>query len=116
VAIVAAGAGAVALLAAIPGPAAIVICVVIVAGCVRGVFTLLQATAISDRWGTRQFATLNGVFSAPTTSAMALAPAGGALFAELMGGYPAAFWLLAALVFTGALTAIGTRAQDGLHG
>lgn len=30
---------------------------------VRSSHTLLQATAVADRWGTENFATINGVFT-----------------------------------------------------
>lgn len=114
-AVLAAGAGMILLLGVLPGPTALLIGVVMVAGCVRGIFTLLQATAVSDRWGTHDFASLNGVFSAPATAAMALAPAGGALFAHWLGGYPAAFGLLAGLVLAGAAAAAGTRVVPRGH-
>ena len=38
-----------ALLGLLPGPAALLIVAAMLAGAARGVFTLLQATAISDR-------------------------------------------------------------------
>jgi predicted MFS family arabinose efflux permease len=84
--------------------------VALLAGAARGTYTLLQATAVSDRWGIRDFPTVNGIFSAPTTIAMAVAPAGGALLAAQFGSYPAAFYLLAGLTFTGAALAARTRA------
>ena len=58
------------------------------AGAARGIFTLLQATAVTDRWGTAYYGRLNGVLSAPSTLATALAPWAGAALAVPLGGYP----------------------------
>lgn len=93
--IVAAGAATIVALGLLPGPAAVLIGVAVVAGGVRGAFTLLQATAVADRWGTRGFGHRNGVFGAPITAVIALAPAGGALLAEALGGFPVAYALMA---------------------
>jgi predicted MFS family arabinose efflux permease len=73
----------------------------ILAGMARGVFTLLQATAVTDRWGAAHYGHLTGLLSAPLTITMALAPFAGAALAELAGGYTTAFLVLAA-VTTGA--------------
>jgi MFS family permease len=107
-AVLVAGSAPVALLAGVPGRVGALVAAAMVAGCARGIFTLLQATAVSDRWGMARFATLNGIFSAPTTAALAVAPAGGALLASWLGGYSAAFFVLAILVLAGAAAAIGT--------
>ncbi|MQA78385.1 MAG: MFS transporter [Streptosporangiales bacterium] len=93
--IVAAGAATIVALGLIPGPTAVLIGVAVVAGAVRGSFTLLQATAVADRWGTRGFGRRNGVFSAPITAVIALAPGGGALLADAVGGFPVAYVLMA---------------------
>jgi MFS family permease len=69
----------------------------VVAGMARGVFTLLQATAITDRWGAVHYGRLNGLMSAPMTITMALAPFAGAAFADVLGGYAHAFLVLAAI-------------------
>jgi MFS family permease len=111
-----AGGGTVAVLAALPGPTAALIAAAVLAGSVRGIYTLLQATSISDRWGTRSFATLNGLFSAPTTAATAVAPAGGSLLAGWLGGYPPAFALLAVLVLAGAAIATGSAPPPATAG
>ena len=47
------------------------------AGAARGIFTLLQATAVTDRWGTAYYGRLNGVLSAPSTLATAARAVGG---------------------------------------
>ncbi|HEY9475897.1 MAG TPA: MFS transporter [Mycobacteriales bacterium] len=84
------------LLSVLPGPAGALIAVAVLVGATRGVFTLLAATAISDRWGTAHYGRLNGVLSAPVLLATSIAPWAGTVLAELLGGYPAAFAVLAA--------------------
>lgn len=69
----------------------------IVAGMARGVFTLVQATAVTDRWGRRYYGHLTGLLSAPMTVTMALAPFAGAALAGLLGSYATTFVLLGAL-------------------
>jgi MFS family permease len=112
VAIVATSAAAIALLAALPGPPALLVAAAVAAGAIRGAGTLLQATVVADRWGVARYGTLSGLFSAPITAASALAPWGGTALAELTGSYPTMFWLLAALVVVAvALAAAGGRAR-----
>jgi MFS family permease len=101
-AVMAAGAVAILLLAVLPGPAALLIAVAVLTGAVRGLFTLLQATAVSDHWGAAGYASLNGIFSAPMTAATAIAPTAGAALAAAAGGYQALFVILAG---TGAFSA-----------
>ena len=52
------------LVSVLTGPTGLVVAVVL-AGMVRGMMTLLQATAVSDRWGTGQYGRLTGLLSAP---------------------------------------------------
>ncbi|WP_329204059.1 MFS transporter [Streptomyces sp. NBC_00683] len=94
--------------ALVPGPYALLIALSIAAGTVRGNLTLLQATAITDRWGTTHYGRLSGLLGAPTTSAAALAPFAGAALAAPLGGYPTLFLLLAALSLLAAMTALGS--------
>ena len=101
-------AAATALLAVLPGPTPLLIAVAMLAGAARGVFTLLQATAISDRWGTVHYGRLNGLLSAPALIATALAPWAGAALAQTLGGYPAVFAVLAGLAALGAVLAVGS--------
>ncbi|WP_207128508.1 MFS transporter [Actinocatenispora comari] len=108
IAILAAAAATTLLLGLIPGPTALLIAGAVLAGTARGVFTLLQATAISDRWGTRHYGRLNGLLSAPTTLAAATAPAAGAALATLLGGYPAVFVALGAVTALAAIVAATT--------
>lgn len=104
-----AGAMTTLLLAAVPGPAALLLVASVLAGAVRGLFTLLQATLVSDIWGPERFASLNGVFNAPLTAANALAPSAGVATAAALGGYP---HLFLALTATGVLAAlVTTRAR-----
>jgi predicted MFS family arabinose efflux permease len=80
----------------------------VVAGMARGVFTLLQATAVTDRWGAAYYGRLNGLLSAPVTVTMALAPWAGAAFAGLLGGYSSTFLLLAAVNVAAAALALAS--------
>ena len=100
------GGAAVVVLALLPGPAPVLVALVVLAGAGRGLHTLLQASAVSDRWGTRAFGRINGVFSAPLTLAVALAPAGGVLLADVVGGYGPAFVVLGALAVVAGLVAV----------
>lgn len=109
VGVLAAGGVTTALVGVVPGPAALVIVVAVLAGAARGLFTLLAATAVSDRWGGHRFGSRNGVFSAPTTAAMALAPWGGALLAGWLGGYLAVYLLVAALLSLAAVMSATAR-------
>jgi MFS family permease len=97
-----------ALLAAVPGPTALLIAAAMLAGAARGVATLLQATAVTDRWGAAHYGRLGGILSAPVVLATALAPWAGAALAALLGGYPAVFVLLAGVAALAAVLAIGS--------
>ena len=78
------------------------VAVAIGAGFARGIFTLIQATAITDRWGPAQYGHLNGIMSAPIVVTMALAPWAGSLLAELTGSYSGAYLALGAVALVGA--------------
>jgi MFS family permease len=80
-----------------------------IAGVARGLFTLIQATAVTDRWGIVHFGRLNGILLAPVTLAAAVAPFGGAALAELSGGFQEAFLTLAALCAVATALALRTR-------
>jgi MFS family permease len=110
VTIVAASALAIALLAVVPGPAALLVALAVLAGAVRGAGTLLQATVVADRWGSARYGALSGWFAAPITAASALAPWAGTAMAEAVRSYPAMFAGLAVLVAAAAgLAAVSTR-------
>jgi MFS family permease len=106
--VLAVSAAATALLGVLPGPAALLIAAAMLAGAARGVFTLLQATAISDRWGAAHYGRLNGILSAPAMVATALAPWAGAALAAVLGGYPGVFVLLAVLAGVAAALMAGS--------
>lgn len=80
----------------------------VAAGMARGVFTLLQATAVTDRWGRRHYGHLTGVLSAPVTITMSFAPFAGAALADLLGSYRTAFLVLGALATAGAALSLLT--------
>ena len=77
-------------------PFALVAVVSFAGGIARGMFTLVQATAVSDRWGPTAYGARNGVLSGWTMGASALAPWAGSFLADHVGGYAVAFWFLAA--------------------
>ncbi|MET9831999.1 MFS transporter [Streptomyces sp. NPDC006385] len=91
--------------AAVTGPYALIIAVSVAAGMVRGNVTLLQATAITDRWGTAHYGRLSGLLAAPATTAAAFAPFAGAALAVPLGGYGPLFFLLATVSVAATLIA-----------
>ncbi|TMR05622.1 MFS transporter [Actinomadura soli] len=95
-------------LAVIPGPVGLLIAVAFLAGTTRGIATLLQPTAVSDRWGTAAYGSLSGILAAPITTATAMAPFAGAALAAVLGGYPNMFLALTGAAVLAALFAIGT--------
>ncbi|GAB2767738.1 MFS transporter [Streptomyces bullii] len=108
-ALIALGALTTAALALISGPYSLLVALSVAAGMVRGNLTLLQATAITDRWGTTHYGRLSGLLAAPTTAASALAPFAGAALAAPLGGYPQMFGLLALIAGLAALVTFGTK-------
>ncbi|WP_211265642.1 hypothetical protein [Actinacidiphila oryziradicis] len=102
-----AGGATTALLAVIPGPVPLLIAAAIPAGTVRGNITLLQATAVPDRWGATSYGHLSGLLAAPATVAAAFARWAGAALAAPLGGYPQLIALLAGLSTVAALLALG---------
>lgn len=105
---VAAGTAALALT---PGPLALLVAVALVVGNARGIFTLLQATAVSDRWGTEHYPRLNGIFGAPPMLAGAAAPFVGSGLAVALGGYTAALFFLALAGLGAAVLTLAVPAQ-----
>ncbi|MFE7310922.1 MFS transporter, partial [Streptomyces sp. NPDC057546] len=93
-------------LAVTPGPYALLVALSVAAGMVRGNLTLLQATAITDRWGTTHYGHLSGLLAAPATTASALAPFAGATLAAPLGGYPQLFGAFSLISILAALTAL----------
>jgi MFS family permease len=106
--ILALSAATTAALATIPGPVPLLIAVAFLAGATRGIATLLQATAVSDRWGTASYGALSGILAAPITTATAVSPFVGAALAAGLGGYPRMFLVLTIAAGLAALLAVGT--------
>lgn len=96
---------ATALLGVVTGVTAL-IAVSIGAGLVRGIFTLVQATAITDRWGATHYGRLNGILSAPVVIVMALGPWAGTALSAWTGSFARAYLVLGGI----ALLAVGTGA------
>lgn len=95
-------------LAAVPGPLWLLVVLAVAVGAARGCDTLLRATAVSDRWGTRNFGAINGRFTLPLTIGGALAPAAGPVVAELVGGYAGMTVVMAVLIGASAVLAVRT--------
>ncbi len=85
------------LLLGVLGSVAGLLVVVLAAGAARGSLTLLKATAVADRWGTRAYARLSGALTLPTALAGASAPWVGARLAATTGSHATAFAMLGAL-------------------
>ena len=75
-------------------------------GAVRGAHTLVQASAVADRWGHAQYGRLNGALALPVIALTALAPGAAATIAAAVGSYQALAFLMAALCGVGGLLAI----------
>lgn len=99
-----------ALLGVFSSYAALVV-VAIGAGVMRGIMTLLQATAVTERWGSTHYGHLSAILSAPIMIATAVGPFVGAALASILGGYAAMFIALGAVAATGALMAMATTAR-----
>jgi len=82
-------------LALAPASPSVLITLCMALGLARGIYTLIQATAITDRWGPAAYGSLNGVLTAPALVTAAAAPFAGAALAHLLGGYSTAFLALA---------------------
>ena len=75
------------LMALVPGPPWLLLAIGVAAGAARGAQTLVQGSAVADRWGTRNYGSINGVFAAPITAVAALGPSLGPIVANGVGGY-----------------------------
>ncbi|MEU0170230.1 MFS transporter [Streptomyces iakyrus] len=95
VALIAAGGATTTALALVHGPIPLLVALAIAAGMIRGNLTLLQATAVTDRWGATHYGRLSGLLLAPATIAAALAPWAATCLATALGGYPPLFLALA---------------------
>ncbi|MGW6442789.1 MFS transporter [Lentzea sp. NPDC055074] len=102
-----------ALLGVVPGPALLLIAGSVLAGVTRGIFTLVQATAITDRWGAVHYGQLNGLLTAPVMLTAAIAPWAGSALAAVLGGYPAVFVVLGLIgVLAAVLSTASVPRQD----
>ena len=107
VSVILAVAMATAALALAPSSAVLLIALGMTLGLARGIYTLIQATAITDRWGPAGYGTLNGILTAPSLVAAASAPFVGAALADVLGGYSSAFLVLAGIALVAAALAVG---------
>jgi MFS family permease len=85
----------------------------VLAGFARGCVTLLQATAVADRWGVVGIGRRNGLVSAPVLVAAALAPFVAAVLESSLGGQAGVFYLLAVAAFVAALLVPFTMPRAG---
>jgi MFS family permease len=92
-------------LALVPGPPWALVTLAVAAGAVRGAQTLVQASAVVDRWGAQSYGTINGFFAAPVTVIMALAPAIGPIVAQVSGSYATMALIAAAVAGLATVTA-----------
>lgn len=97
------------LIGLLPGPMVLLLALSMLAGAARGVFTLIQATAVSDRWGTVGFGRLNAMMLAPVMLATAAAPWLGSVLAEALGSYARAFFVLAGFAVLAVVLVPWTR-------
>lgn len=88
-----------------PGPAGIFVAG-IVAGAIRGALTLVQASAVADRWGADSYGRLNGFLAAPVTALTALAPGVAALLAGALGSYASMAYAMAAVCALGGVLVV----------
>lgn len=102
-------------LALAPASSGLLIVIGMALGLARGVYTLVQATAVTDRWGPASYGALNGLLTAPALVAAAAAPFAGAVLADLLGSWADAFLALAGIAaFAALLMAYATpRAARG---
>jgi hypothetical protein len=96
-------------LALAPASTGVVIVIGLALGLARGAYTLVQATAVTDRWGPVAYGRLNGVLTAPALAASAAAPFVGAVLADVTGSYSAAFLALSGVAALGSVL-MGTSA------
>jgi MFS family permease len=87
---------------------AALVVVAILSGVARGIKTLLQATAVTERWGPTHYGHLSGILSAPVTLATALGPWIGAVMASLLGGYASMFVALGVVGLVAAVISMAS--------
>ena len=89
-------------LATIHDPLVVVGVVSFAAGAARGIFTLVKATAVADRWGTTAYGARSAWISGSVTAVAALAPWACAATADATGSFATTFLLLAGLAAVAA--------------
>lgn len=99
-------------LALAPYSVGVLIVLGMVLGLARGIYTLVQATAVTDRWGPTAYGRLNGILTAPALAASAAAPFAGAALAQLLGSYADAFLVLAGLAAVAAVLMFGAMPRQ----
>ncbi|NYE19442.1 MFS transporter [Microbacterium immunditiarum] len=99
------GAAALVLFAVASSPTG-VFAAAIVAGAIRGALTLVQASAVADRWGAATYGRLNGVLAAPVIALTAFAPAAAAILAATAGTYTLVALTMAVVCAMGGAMAI----------
>ena len=77
--------------------------------------TLLNATAVTDRWGASHYGRLTALLSAPVAVTAALSPWLGATIAAALHGYAAMVWVMSGLAAAAALIGLASvpRQVDG---
>jgi MFS family permease len=101
-------------LALAPASAGLLIAFGMVLGLARGIYTLVQATAVTDRWGPTAYGALNGILTAPALAASAVAPFAGAALAHVLGSYADAFLVLAGVAGLAAVLMLGATPRARL--
>ncbi len=91
------------LMGVVAAPFIAVAVIVFLVGAGRGAMTLVDATAVSDRWGTNNYGALSGLLNAPTAIALGVTPAIGVLLAESLGSFSAMVIAMAGVVGLGAV-------------
>lgn len=114
-ALIALGGATTAALALVPGPVPLLVVLAVLAGVVRGNLTLLQATAVTDRWGTAHYGRLSALLGAPAHITAALAPWAVAALAGPLGGYAHVFAALAVVSLAATLLAALQPAPPSLR-
>jgi MFS family permease len=89
-------------LATVHDPLLVVGAVAFAAGTARGIFTLIKATAVADRWGTAAYGARRSLIAGSVTAVAALAPWACAAIADVTGSFAATFLLLGGLAAVAA--------------
>jgi len=90
-------------LGAVAAPFLAVAVIAFLAGAGRGAMTLVDATAVSDRWGTANYGAINGILHAPIAVLLGLTPALGVFLADTLGSFAAMAMAMAGIAALGAL-------------